>query len=75
MLSGKTISGQVNILRAFLICLSKAVLNAFNRRCKPDAEDISDERALKCCAVEIRITEMTGRQERERKRTCWRYRF
>ncbi len=53
----------------------KAALNAFNRRFKSDAEDVSDERALKCCAVEIRITEMTGRQERERKRTCWRYRF
>ncbi len=53
----------------------KASLNAFNRRFKSDAEDISDERALKCCAVEIQVTEMTGRQERERKRTCWRYRF
>ena len=53
----------------------KAALNAFNRRFKSDAEDISDERAVKCCAVEIRITEMTGRQERERKRTCWRYTF
>ena len=53
----------------------KAALNAFNRRFKSDAEDVSDERAVKCCAVEIRITEMTGRQERERKRTCWRFTF
>jgi len=53
----------------------KTALNAFNRRFRPDAEDISDERAVNCFAVEIRIIEMTGRQERERKRTCWRYTF
>jgi len=53
----------------------KTALNAFNRRFKYDAEDVSDERAVKCFAVEIKVTEMTGRQERERKRTCWRYRF
>jgi nitroimidazol reductase NimA-like FMN-containing flavoprotein (pyridoxamine 5'-phosphate oxidase superfamily) len=53
----------------------KVALNAFNRRFKPGAEDISMERVVNCCVVEIRITEMTGRQERERKRTCWRYTF
>ncbi len=65
--------GKARILEDLTEC--KAALNAFNRRFKSDAEDVSDERAVKCCAVEIRITEMTGRQERERKRTCWRYRF
>jgi len=53
----------------------KTALNEFNRRFKPDAADISDERAVNCCLVEIQISEMTGRQERERKRTCWRYSF
>jgi uncharacterized protein len=53
----------------------KAALNAFNRRFKPEAEDISLERVVNCCVVEIKISEMTGRQERERKRTCWRYAF
>jgi len=53
----------------------KEVLNTFNRYFRPDAEEISLETALKCCAVEIKITEMTGRQERERKCTYWRYRF
>ena len=43
----------------------KKALNEFNLRFKPDAADISDERAVNCCLVEIQITEMTGRQERE----------
>jgi nitroimidazol reductase NimA-like FMN-containing flavoprotein (pyridoxamine 5'-phosphate oxidase superfamily) len=51
----------------------KTALNAFNRRFRPAAEDLSLERVLKCCVVEIRISEMTGRQEREKKRTCWRW--
>ena len=53
----------------------KAALNAFNRRFKAEAADIPLERVINCCVVEIRVTEMTGRQERERKRTCWRYQF
>jgi len=52
----------------------KTALNAFNRRFRPGADELTTERALKCCVVEIRISEMTGRQERERKRTCWRWR-
>jgi hypothetical protein len=28
-----------------------------------------------CCVVEIAISEMTGRQERDRKRTCWHHSF
>jgi nitroimidazol reductase NimA-like FMN-containing flavoprotein (pyridoxamine 5'-phosphate oxidase superfamily) len=51
------------------------ILDAFNRRFHPDAEPISLERAARCGAVEIVLTEMTGRRERERERTDWRYRF
>ena len=50
-------------------------LDAFNERFDPDAEPISVERAANCGAVEIAIQEMTGRRERERERTYWRYLF
>ena len=50
-------------------------LNAFNRRFHPDAAAIARERVKNCCTVEIQISEMTGRQERERKRTYWRHSF
>ncbi len=53
----------------------KAVLDAFNRFYQPDAIEISLEAAQKCGAVEIEIAEMTGRRERERERTYWRYSF
>jgi nitroimidazol reductase NimA-like FMN-containing flavoprotein (pyridoxamine 5'-phosphate oxidase superfamily) len=53
---------------------SKA-LNAFNRRYRPDAPDVPMERVINCAVVEITISEMTGRRERERKRTCWRHVF
>jgi nitroimidazol reductase NimA-like FMN-containing flavoprotein (pyridoxamine 5'-phosphate oxidase superfamily) len=53
----------------------KAALDAFNRCFRADAEGISLESAANCCAVEIQISEMTGRRERERGRTYWRYRF
>lgn len=53
----------------------KRALNAFNRRFKPDAANIALERVMNCCAVEITVSEMTGRQEREKKRTYWRYTF
>lgn len=53
----------------------KALLNAFNRYYRPDAKEISEESVAKCCAIEIKISEMTGRRERERKRTYWRYAF
>jgi len=53
---------------------SKA-LNAFNRRFRPDAPDVPMERVKNCGVVEITISEMTGRRERERKRTCWRHVF
>ncbi len=41
-------------------------LNAFNRRFHPEVEAISRDRVEKCCAVEIRVAEMTGRVERAR---------
>jgi hypothetical protein len=50
-------------------------LDAFNGRFNSDAEPISLKRAEDCGAVEIAIHEMTGRRERERQRTCWRWRF
>jgi uncharacterized protein len=50
-------------------------LNGFNRRFRPDAADVPEERIRNCQVVEISISEMTGRRERERKRTCWRYVF
>lgn len=53
----------------------KKILNTFNRCLQPDAEEITPEVASKCCAVEIKVTEMTGRQERKGKRTYWRCRF
>jgi nitroimidazol reductase NimA-like FMN-containing flavoprotein (pyridoxamine 5'-phosphate oxidase superfamily) len=50
-------------------------LNAFNRRFRPDAADVLLERVKNCNVVEITISEMTGRQERNRKRTGWRFIF
>ena len=50
-------------------------LNAFNRRYRPNAADVPEERVKNCGVVEIKIAEMTGRRERDRKRTCWRYVF
>ena len=53
----------------------KVALDMFNRCYQKDAEEISLEDASECYAVEIEISEMTGRQEREQKSTYWRYRF
>jgi len=53
----------------------KAALDTFNRCYQEDAEEISLEEASECYAVEIEISEMTGRQEREQKCTYWRYGF
>ena len=50
-------------------------LNAFNRSFRPDAEPIPAERVANCGAVEIFVTEMTGRREQGGELTCWRYRF
>ena len=51
------------------------ILNTFNHYYRPDAADITLESAEKCGAVEITISTMTGRQEREKKRTYWRHTF
>jgi hypothetical protein len=53
----------------------KIALNAFNRRFQPDAPDVPMERVQNCGVVKIKILEMTGRRERDRKRTYWRYTF
>ena len=53
----------------------REILTMFNHCLQPDAEEIILAAAAKCYAVEITITEMTGRQQREKKHTYWRYRF
>jgi nitroimidazol reductase NimA-like FMN-containing flavoprotein (pyridoxamine 5'-phosphate oxidase superfamily) len=53
----------------------KQALDAFNHCFRPDAAEISLESASKCYAVEIKLTRMTGRQEREGERIYWRYDF
>ena len=55
----------------------QAALNAFNRCFRSDAKEISLEEMDNCAVVEIKISEMTGRQEsqEERQRTYWRYIF
>jgi nitroimidazol reductase NimA-like FMN-containing flavoprotein (pyridoxamine 5'-phosphate oxidase superfamily) len=49
------------------------ILNTFNRAFRPDAEDLPMERVRRCGAVEITVTEMTGRRERDGKRSFWRH--
>jgi len=53
----------------------RKILDAFNHCLQPEAEEITFEAASNCCAVEIRVTEMTGRQQRKGGRTYWRYSF
>jgi nitroimidazol reductase NimA-like FMN-containing flavoprotein (pyridoxamine 5'-phosphate oxidase superfamily) len=53
----------------------RQILTTFNRCFQPDAEEITLQAASRCCAVEIKITEMTGRRQRELEFTYWRYRF
>ena len=53
----------------------RRALDLFQQRFNPGAPAISLESATKCCAVEIAITEMTGRQERAKKCVYWRHRF
>jgi len=52
-----------------------ALLNAFNRRFRPDSPDVPDQRIRRCAVVEIRIDEMTGRREVDGNVTYWRHRF
>jgi len=53
----------------------RQILTSFNRCFQPDAAEITLEAASKCCAIEINITEMTGRQQRKLEHTYWRYSF
>jgi nitroimidazol reductase NimA-like FMN-containing flavoprotein (pyridoxamine 5'-phosphate oxidase superfamily) len=53
----------------------RQILDVFNRCLRPDAEEITLEAAAKCCAVEIKVAEMTGRQQRDGKHTYWKYSF
>lgn len=50
-------------------------LNAFNDYFNPDAKLLSAKSVAGCAAVEISVAQMTGRRERDRKLTCWRYSF
>jgi nitroimidazol reductase NimA-like FMN-containing flavoprotein (pyridoxamine 5'-phosphate oxidase superfamily) len=53
----------------------RQILNIFNHCLQPDAAEITPEAASKCCAVEIKVSEMTGRQQRRGERTYWSYSF
>ena len=50
-------------------------LNEFNHFFRPGAEDIEEQRVRGCGVVEITVRQMTGRRERDRQRTLWRWRF
>jgi nitroimidazol reductase NimA-like FMN-containing flavoprotein (pyridoxamine 5'-phosphate oxidase superfamily) len=52
-----------------------AALNLFNRAFRPGAGDIPENQVKRCAAVEITLTEMTGRRERNEERTLWRHVF
>lgn len=54
---------------------SREEMESILRCLQPGAEEITLEAASKCCAVEIKVTEMTGRQQRGEKYTYWRYSF
>jgi nitroimidazol reductase NimA-like FMN-containing flavoprotein (pyridoxamine 5'-phosphate oxidase superfamily) len=51
------------------------VLDAFNQCLQPNAKEITIEDVSNCSAVEIRVTEMTGREERDGKCTYWKQSF
>ncbi len=65
--------GRARIIEA--IDERSRALNAFNRRFRPNAPDVPEERIRNCNVAEITISEMTGRRERERKRVYWHYSF
>ena len=52
----------------------KALLNKFNRAFRPGAKDLEMPALVRCACVEIEIEEMTGRVERNRKYTFYRWR-
>jgi len=49
------------------------VLNIFNRCLQPNAREITQEEVEHCSAVEILVSEMTGRTERDAKCIYWKY--
>jgi nitroimidazol reductase NimA-like FMN-containing flavoprotein (pyridoxamine 5'-phosphate oxidase superfamily) len=51
------------------------VLDDFNKCLQPNAERITIGDVSNCSAVEIKINEMTGREERDSKCTYWKYDF
>lgn len=51
------------------------LLNIFNHRLQPDAPEIPAEDGAKCYAVVIEIEQMTGRRQREKGYTYWRFQF
>ena len=53
----------------------RRALSACNRCLQPDAKVLTSEEVAKCSAVEITVTEMTGRAERDSKCTFWRHEF
>jgi nitroimidazol reductase NimA-like FMN-containing flavoprotein (pyridoxamine 5'-phosphate oxidase superfamily) len=53
----------------------RKTLDAFNHCLEPNAKEITVEDVSNCRAVEIRVTEMTGREERDGKCTYWRQVF
>ncbi|MCJ7701982.1 MAG: pyridoxamine 5'-phosphate oxidase family protein [Anaerolineales bacterium] len=53
----------------------RELLDTFNHCFEPEAAAITLQAAAKCCAVEISIREMTGRQEKDRQCTYWKYSF
>jgi nitroimidazol reductase NimA-like FMN-containing flavoprotein (pyridoxamine 5'-phosphate oxidase superfamily) len=53
----------------------REILNAFNQCLQPGAPEITTEDVATCSAVEITVTEMTGREERDARCTFRRYRY
>ncbi len=51
------------------------LLNRFNLAFRPNPEHLDPKRARGCLIVEITISEMTGRWERNREVSAWRWRF
>jgi nitroimidazol reductase NimA-like FMN-containing flavoprotein (pyridoxamine 5'-phosphate oxidase superfamily) len=51
------------------------ILNIFNRCLQTEAREIIIDEVSNCKAVEIKVTEMTGREERDSKCTYWKYNF
>lgn len=51
------------------------ILNIFNHCLQTEAREIIIDEVSNCKAVEIKVTEMTGREERDSKCTYWKYSF